>query len=526
MTPYKRAQLPDRFDAIVIGSGMGGLTVAMLLATQAGKRVLVLERHYEAGGFTHTFRRPGYEWDVGLHYVGQMHAGSPVRRAFDHVTRDAVEWQPMPQTYDRVRIAGKSYDFVAGPENFRERLHGWFPRELRAIDGYLAAVRACNRASGLYYAEKVVPRFVSKLAGGLMRMSYMRWAGRTTADVLRDLKASPELAGVLTAQWGDYGLPPARSSFAIHATVAEHYFAGASYPIGGAGVIAKAIAPAIEDSGGFVVTSAEVASILVRSDAVTGVKMADGREFTAPVVISDAGAANTFECLLSAEIPALDSLRAKLCALEPSTAHLSLYMGVSPTDAELTTDPANLWIYPSYDHDRNVAAFAKDLNAEFPVVYISFPSARDPDFARRYPGHGTVEAITMLPYDRFAQWEQARWKRRGEDYDNLKRGLAARLQTEVEKQVPALAGNIAYAELSTPVTTRHFMNYAHGEIYGIAATPARYLLRELGAFTPIKGLYLTGQDVSSLGIVGALFGGAITASAIAGRNLISTITKA
>ena len=70
--PYKQAKLAEAWDAIVIGSGIGGLTAAVLLGVHAGKRVLVLERHYEAGGFTHTFHRPGYEWDVGLHYIGQM----------------------------------------------------------------------------------------------------------------------------------------------------------------------------------------------------------------------------------------------------------------------------------------------------------------------------------------------------------------------------------------------------------------------------------------------------------------------
>ena len=70
--PYKQAKLAETWDAIVIGSGIGGLTAAVLLGVHAGKRVLVLERHYEAGGFTHTFHRPGYEWDVGLHYIGQI----------------------------------------------------------------------------------------------------------------------------------------------------------------------------------------------------------------------------------------------------------------------------------------------------------------------------------------------------------------------------------------------------------------------------------------------------------------------
>ena len=145
-TPYKQANPSEDWDAIIIGSGMGGLTAAVLLARHAGQRVLVLERHYEAGGFTHTFHRPGYQWDVGLHYVGQVGDSRwPVRRAFDHVTAGAVAWQPMPAVYDRVLIDGQRFDFTAGPEAFRAGLRQAFPSETAAIDRYLAAVHAANR---------------------------------------------------------------------------------------------------------------------------------------------------------------------------------------------------------------------------------------------------------------------------------------------------------------------------------------------------------------------------------------------
>src|SRR5208283_4208962 len=228
-TPYKQAKLAEQWDAIVIGSGIGGLTAAVLLAVHSGKRVLVLERHYEAGGFTHTFHRPGYEWDVGLHYIGQVEdERSRERRAFDHITAGQVRWQAMPEVYDRVIIESQTFDLVAGVDRFRERLKQWFPRETRAIDRYIAAVQGCNRASGLYYAEKAIPAPAAALVGGLMRFPYMRWARRTTREVLEDLTSNRELIGVLTAQWGDYGLPPAKSSFAVHATIAEHYFGGGS----------------------------------------------------------------------------------------------------------------------------------------------------------------------------------------------------------------------------------------------------------------------------------------------------------
>ncbi len=524
--PYKQAKLPERWDAIVIGSGMGGLTAAVLLAAHGGKRTLVLERHYEAGGFTHTFHRPGYEWDVGLHYIGEMQDERfTVRRAFDHVTSGRVRWQAMPDVYDKVIIGDHTFELIAGVHRFRDGLKRSFPGEGRAIDRYVAAVQACNRVRGLYFTEKAIPAFVAAIVGGLMRAPYWRWARRTTAEVLQGLTNNRELIGVLTAQWGDYGLPPARSSFAIHATVAEHYFAGGSYPVGGASTLAKAMVPEIERHGGCVVTGAEVARILLEGPKAVGVRMRDGREFRAALVLSNAGAATTFERLLPADLPAVDSLRNQLRTVEPSTAHACLYMGLSQSDAALGLTGSNLWAYPSFDHDANVERFARDMEAPLPGLYISFPSAKDPDFQRRHPGKCTIEAIALVPYEAFAPWGEARWKRRGNAYEVLKQRLADRLCAELKRHVPAVAGNISCAEFSTPVTTRHFMNYGHGEMYGLAATPARFGLRALGARTPLQGLYLTGQDVSSPGVVGALYGGVIAASAALGKNLFSVVSR-
>jgi all-trans-retinol 13,14-reductase len=525
-TAYKQAQLSDNWDAIVIGSGIGGLTAAAMLSVHADKRVLVLERHYVAGGFTHSFQRPGFDWDVGLHYIGEVQdPRSTVRRAFDHLTGGAVEWAAMPDVYDRVVVDGRTFDFVAGRERFRDGLMQYFPRDARAIDKYIGAVRAANRLSGLYYAEKAIPAPAAAIAGSLLRAPYLRWARRTTLDVLQSLTSNRELIGVLSAQWGDYGLPPAESSFAIHATIVEHYFAGASYPVGGASSIAAAIVPQIERAGGAVVTSAEVAQILLSGDRASGVRMADGREFRAAMVISDAGAANTFNRLLPGDAVGVEAMRSGLRALPPSTAHLSLYVGLDATAEALGLNGTNLWIYPGYDHDENARRFAADHTAPFPAVYISFPSAKDPDFTQRHPGKGTIEVITMLRYDAFARWGGERWKKRGAEYEQLKQQFSTRLLAELERHVPQVAGHIEHAELSTPVTTRHFMNYEKGEIYGIAATPARYALRALGARTPIRGLYLTGQDVASLGVVGALYGGVISASAALGRNLMGAVHK-
>jgi all-trans-retinol 13,14-reductase len=522
MISLKQHAVPAAWDAIVIGSGIGGLAVAATLAKSARKRVLVLERHYTAGGFTHSFQRPRYRWDVGLHYVGDvLQPESAVRAAFDYLTDGELEWAPMPEVYDRFVIGGSRYEFPTGLERLRERLKGDFPGETKAIDRYLAAVVSAQRASGLYFAEKAIPRAIARLVGGWMRAPFLRWASQTTLEVVSELTRNRELIGLLTAQWPDYGLPPATSSFGIHAIVTSHYFNGGAYPVGGASRIAATMAPVIERAGGQVVVSAEVAEVLVEKNKAVGVRMTSGQEFRAPVVISDAGARNTFERLA----PVPEQARAEVRRIPASCAHLSLYVGLEHSAAELGLDGSQLWVYPSADHDGNLERFTRDPSAPLPVLFVSSPSAKDPEHQRRDPGRTTLEVLTVAPYDWFARWEGTRWKRRGADYEAFKRELAGRLVSELARVAPAVAGKIDYMELSTPLTVRHFMNYERGESYGLAPTPARFQLRRLTPQTPLAGLYLTGQDVTSLGVAGALFGGVVAASAILGKNLVGAVTK-
>lgn len=237
---------------------------------------------------------------MGVHYVGELSdPNSPTRAAFDHLSEGRLQWNPMPDIYDRIVIGGRAYDFPAGLDRFRDRMKAYFPGEAGAIDAYISAVEAAADASGLFFAEKALPRPVSRLAGPFLRWRFLRYANRITASVLGSLTSNRELIAVLTGQWGDYGLPRGQSSFGIHAIIAHHYFGGASYPVGGASRIAAGIAPVIERWGGRIVVSAEVARILTTPEGrAAGVRMADGREFRAKTVISDAGALNTLGRLL------------------------------------------------------------------------------------------------------------------------------------------------------------------------------------------------------------------------------------
>ncbi|MCU0284562.1 MAG: NAD(P)/FAD-dependent oxidoreductase [Candidatus Nanopelagicales bacterium] len=513
--PYKRHPVTEQYDAIVIGSGIGGLACAAMLAKHGGRKVLVLERHYTPGGYTHVFHRPGYEWDVGVHYVGGVEPGSAIRRMFDDISDGAIEWADMGEVYDRVIIDGDTYDLPKGRRNLRAMLVDRFPGEEAAIDAYFEAVRSAVSASMPFQAAKTLPGPVAAVAGPLLRRNFRRWSDRTTREVLAELTDDQRLIAVLTAQFGDYGLAPADSSFAMHALVASHYFRGGYYPVGGSSVIAESIIPVIERAGGTVLVSAEVAEVVVEDGRAVGVRMAaDDAVLRAPIVISDAGVSATFDRLVPREVAERAGLPEHLAKVAPSMAHLCLYLGFERPAEELGLPKHNLWIYPSDDYEGTIEASRRDPGAALPMLYVSFPAAKDPDFARRHPGRATIDVITAAPYEWFEPWAGSRWKRRAAEYDAFKASLAERMLEGLYAQLPQLRGQVAVQELSTPLTTAHFAGYARGELYGLEHSPERFAQGFLKPATPIPGLYLTGQDIVSCGVAGALFGGVLTATTL------------
>ncbi len=522
----KNPKLAEHYDTIIIGSGMGSLTTAAILAKE-GQKVLVLERHYTAGGFTHIFKRKGYEWDVGIHYIGEVQRPkSIVKKLFDYITEEQLKWADIGEVYDKIIIGNKEYDFVKGTQNFKEKLYQYFPEEKDAINQHLDLVFAAVKASGKFYMEKALPSLLRKVIGAKMRKPFHEFSDKTTYEVLSSLTKNQELIKVLTGQYGDYGLPPKESSFIMHASVVRHYLSGGNFPIGGSSQIAETTDKVIEKSGGTILISAEVNEILIKANKAYGVQMKDGKTFTAKNIISGAGIMATYEKLLPESLAKKHSLFNQLSKVKRSVSHACLYIGLEGSPEELQLPKTNYWIYPSdLDHDACVERYLNDLETEFPVVYISFPSAKDPDWNRRYPGKSTIDIITLVPYEKFAKWEGSRWMKRGEEYNELKEKISNRLLDVLYKHIPQAKGKVQHYELSTPLTTQHFVNYDKGEIYGLDHSPNRFRQRFLQPRTPIKNLYLTGQDIVTAGVAAALFSGVLTASVVTKKNMLKKVLK-
>ena len=281
-------------------------------------------------------------------------------------------------------------------------------------------------------------------------------------------------------------------------------------------MIARTKIPSIQANGGDVFTYATVEEINVINNKVTGVTMADGHHIAAPVVISSAGVFNTFTKLLPAQISDEQGYTDGLKQVSRSMSHLGMYLGFAESSADLDLPKTNFWIYLEDNHDHAVDAFMADQNAEIPLIYVSFPSAKDPSWDERYPNKATIEIVAPAVKGWFDQWSDTTWTHRGEDYEELKLAFAERLLNVLYQKLPQLEGKLDYWELSTPLSTQHFNHYEGGEIYGLNHDPKRFKQQWLRPKTSIKGLYLSGQDTLTCGVVGAAMSGVLTAVSILG----------
>ncbi len=515
---YRTGRADDHYDAIIIGSGMGGLANAAFLSLM-GKKVCVLEQHYTAGGFTHAYEREGYEWDVGVHYIGEVHnPKSTLRRVFDVISQGRLQWAAMTPVYDKIILGDDELDFVAGRENFTKNLIERFPEEREAIEKYVALIRQISSQTPKFFAAQAMPRWLGRMYNWVRPWFVRKEFFQTTRVVLEGLTQNQKLISFLTGQWGDYGQAPRDAAFLMHALIAKHYLAGGAYPVGGASAIARSIIPTIEQNGGAVFTYAEVDHVLVKNNQAYGVKLSNGDELFADKIVSNAGFMNTVKRLL----PEASRKRHKTDqwlkqkSIQYSSASLCLYAGFKGTAKDLGIDSTNLWIYLDEHHEQNLDDYRSKKSDRFPLVYVSFPSSKDPDWENRYPGTSTVEIVTVADMADYQSWQGTMWQQRGEEYEAKKEALSQRLLNILFERMPQLKQALDYYELSTPLSTEFYQLNAQGEIYGLDHYVDRFKQPFLHPQTPVKNLYMTGADVMTAGVGGALMAGLMTTCCMSG----------
>lgn len=502
------------WDAIVIGSGMGGMAAAAALS-RLGRKVLLLEQYHTLGGLTHSFSRDGFTWDAGIHYLGDMAPEHRQRAILDWLSDRPIEMAPMGAIYDTLHIGDAAPLQLSRPTaaqklDLKER----FPDEGEAIDAWYDSIHHAREAFTTIGQARSIPAVFGAGLKWWKRRSITRWCERTTTEVANELTNNPELAAVFSAQWGDFGGRPGTASFAMHAVAVGSYLEGGGfYPVGGGSAIADGLLATLRSAGGEARASVAVESLLFEDDRVVGVRTSSGDEIHADHVISDTGARETVDKLLPEEcgdqewVTEIRSLGSNIC-------HFSLFLGFSGDVEAAGATKSNHWLYPTGEVD---AVWTDVSNGPPPSMYVSFASLKDPAHDPGPDRKHSGEIIAWADWSTVQRWADLRADQRGDGYREFKHQVDETLFEQFKKYFPRLADLVVIREIATPLATESITGHTKGSFYGLDVTPQRVLSDALRMKTPIDGLYLTGQDVLSPGVPGALWGGFLCAASIEPR---------
>lgn len=466
----RRAPDPS-YDAVVIGSGVGGLIAGNLLA-RAGLRVLLVEQHYMVGGYCSTFRRGGYTFDAATHFypllgnpetlTGRLLAELGVTTGW--VKMDPVDTFHFPD--------GSRFAVPADLDVYLERLKAGFPEEAAALDSFFAAVRECYLLGLLHYFR----------GRPLEQLERLRpYIALTVRDALDRWFRDPKLKLLLTADCPHWGSPPCRTSFVFDSMLRLSYFLGNYYPKGSSQAFADELARCFEESGGHLMTSTLAHRIRIEDGRTAGVEIETLRgslshrgerlRVSAGVVVSNADLLLTFEKLIGPEhleAGMIESLRGLRLTFPCWLTHIGLE-GV-PADV---LEEAQGYYWDDWDMDR-VGRDALRFKIFAPTLY-------DPDVAP--PGRQIVivQKVMEIDYDAIDDWEEH--KRHVEDF----------IFTHLERVIPGITGRIVVSRSASARTSWRFTLNQRGAMLGWEMSPEQLGQGRPELMSPVPNLFLVGH---------------------------------
>ena len=463
---------PDaRYDAIVVGSGIGGLVAANLLA-RGGMKTLLLEQHYMVGGYCSTFRRGGYTFDAATHFYPLL--GDPETLTGRLLAELGVEtgWVKMDPVDTFHFPDGTRFAVPADFDAYLARVKAEFPEEAAALDDFFAVVRDAYLMGLLHY-------FRDRPAERLPRLA--EYLDLTVREALDRWFRDPKLKLLLTADCPHWGSPPGRTSFVFDSMLRLSYFLGNYYPAGGSQAFADELALRFEEHGGHILTSARARRFAIERGAVRGVEVevlrgpvqkAFGRGLVAsPVVVSNADLVATLEELIGPEHAAAGAVEAAR-ALRPTFPCWLTHLGLTGVPAA-TLEAAQGYYWDSYEMDR-VGRGALRFKLFAPTLY-------EPAMA---PAGGQVlivQKVLDMDYDAVTDWPEH--KRRIEEF----------VFAGLERVLPGIGERIAVTTSASARTSWRFTLNHRGAMLGWEMSP-----EQLGAGRPdletgVRGLWCVGH---------------------------------
>lgn len=489
------------YDVVVIGSGVGGLVAANLLARD-GLAVLLVEHHYMAGGFCSTFRRAGFTFDASTHFYPLL--GNP-ETFTGRLIRDLgveTEWVKMDPVDTFHLPDGSRFEVPADLGEYRAKLDAEFPEEREALERFFAEVRE-SYALGLlaYFRGRRKPR--------LEELAHL-----TVRDVLDRHFRDQRLKLVLTADCPHWGSPPCRTSFVFDSMLRLSYFLGNYYPEGSSQAFADELALRFEERGGDILMSARVDRIEVEDGAARGVELEvlrgprmGGRwRVAAGAVISNADLLQTYERLLPpGRVPPEELARAR--SLRPTYPCFLTHLGLRGVSAE-ALEGAQGYYWRRWDPDR--------VGRDALVCKVFVPTLYDPGVAP--PGGQAVILQKVLDLDPdWDRWEAADWEAHKAEVEEL-------VVSHLEGVLPGVRDRIVVKMSATARTAWKFTLNHSGAMLGWEMSPEQLGDGRPGIRGPVDGLYLVGHWTRPGGGITPVIVSALhAAEAILGRDCAAPV---
>jgi phytoene desaturase len=505
----------DRFDAIIVGAGTGGLTAGAILAKH-GHSVLVCDQHYVAGGNATVFRRPGYEFDVGLHYIGDCGPNGLIPRVLREAGVDDVSFLDLdPDAYDIFHFPDFSFPVPSDLDIYRDRLVSFFPSERRGIDRYIKMLRQA-------WVMAAIPnnpwRALWQWPSVLLPFRYLNKTLEAFFDSCTD---DPKLRAVWMGNQIIYTQPPSRLASMMHILGTMHYMQGPCYPEGGGQVISDRLAESIEANGGKILLRATVEAIHVEDGKATGITLMNRhtgrRHVQAPVVISNADLMVTMRDLVGLEHFS-EQTRKQFDTFEMAPGLGVVYLGATP-DVERPLPRCNHVVFPEYDVEPLYAATKRGEMYPNPYCCVTVASAKDPDNP-----HVAPEGVINMQLMGVAPSPPASWGttdaafadgsyRKDPAYLDAKEAFTQRMLDLASQVYPDLKEQVQFIETCTPLTHVRYTGSTNGTSYGLAQTPEQFLFQRPDVETEIDGLYLCGASIrAGHGIPGVMQSGLAAAA--------------
>ncbi len=488
--PYAdAAELPaDQYDVIVIGSGLGGLSCAAAFARQ-GFKALVLEQHDKPGGYATSFKRPGgFEFDVSLHStaVGERNGLHNLIPGFPEITD--VDFVPHPTLY---RAIFPQHDVTVPNRDlpaFIATLTKLFPAEKDSIRALFDEMHGVSSDIGRLSAAR-----------GRVDMSRFpvdfphlyKFSGSTWAQIIDAQIKDPKLKGIISSQWGYYGLPPSRLASVYYALPMYSYLTdGGFYPRGRSQTISNALVKFIEARKGRVLLNTRVNSILLKNGAASGVRTDDGHEYLSRAVVSNANALDTFHRMLPSGSVPPDYLT-RLDAYSVSLSSFQVFLGLKrDLVGESGIKDSEIFYNTGYDPEAQYkGAAAADMND--PGFGLTLYDNVFPGYSPK--GKNTLNLMIIQGYEHWKPFEADYLKGNKTAYNKEKHRIADLLIARAEKALlPGLSKAIEVREIGTPLTNVRYTGNYRGAIYGFDQTLDNSNPRRFAQRTPVKNLYLAG----------------------------------